>query len=317
MLPLPELLDEILEASGYRAMLADGSEEGEDRWANLLELRQVTTRYDDLSPDDALDRLLEETALVADQDAYEGEADAVTLITLHAAKGLEFPVVFIAGLEEGLFPHNRALDDEKELEEERRLAYVGHHAGEAPPVPVARLAPGDLGRRRHEHPVAVPARDPGRADGGSAAPPRRRLRGRHRSGPRVRRPPLAVRAGDPERRRRLSRGERAARRARPRARRSARRATSGAKREAFAAGAPSGSLGPQPRAAGAIPPRPIVPGERRYRDGDRIHHVRWGDGIVVTSKLTRDDEEVTVAFRDPAVGRKTMLASLANLEVVG
>ena len=85
----------------------------------------MTTRYDDLSPDDALDRLLEETALVADQDAYEGEADAVTLITLHAAKGLEFPVVFIAGLEEGLFPHNRALDDEKELEEERRLAYVG------------------------------------------------------------------------------------------------------------------------------------------------------------------------------------------------
>ncbi len=125
MLALPELLDEVLEASGYRAMLADGSEDGEERWANLLELRSVTTRYDDLTPEDALDRLLEETALVADQDSYEGDADAVTLITLHAAKGLEFPVVFIAGLEEGLFPHSRALDDEKELEEERRLAYVG------------------------------------------------------------------------------------------------------------------------------------------------------------------------------------------------
>ena len=125
VLSLPELLDEALEASGYRAMLADGSEDGEERWANLLELRAVTTRYDDLTPDDALDRLLEETALVADQDSYEGDADAVTLITLHAAKGLEFPVVFIAGLEEGLFPHSRALDDEKELEEERRLAYVG------------------------------------------------------------------------------------------------------------------------------------------------------------------------------------------------
>ena len=125
VLPLPELLDEVLEASGYRAMLADGSEEGEDRWANLLELRSVTTRYDDLEPEDALDRLLEETALVADQDSYEGDADAVTLITLHAAKGLEFPVVFIAGLEEGLFPHSRALDDERQLEEERRLAYVG------------------------------------------------------------------------------------------------------------------------------------------------------------------------------------------------
>src|SRR6185437_9731210 len=125
VLPLPELLDDVLEASGYRAMLADGSEDGEDRWANLLELRSVTTRYDDLEPEDALDRLLEETALVADQDTYEGDADAATLITLHAAKGLEFPIVFIAGLEEGVFPHSRALDDEKELEEERRLAYVG------------------------------------------------------------------------------------------------------------------------------------------------------------------------------------------------
>ena len=85
----------------------------------------MTTRYDDLSPDDALDRLLEETALVADQDSYAGDSDASTLITLHAAKGLEFPVVFIAGLEEGVFPHSRALDDDKELEEERRLAYVG------------------------------------------------------------------------------------------------------------------------------------------------------------------------------------------------
>jgi DNA helicase-2/ATP-dependent DNA helicase PcrA len=91
----------------------------------------------------------------------------------------------------------------------------------------------------------------------------------------------------------------------------------GAKREAFAAGAPSGSLGPQPQVRAAVLPRPIVPGERRYRDGDRVRHARWGDGIVITSKLTRDDEEVMVAFRDAAVGRKTMLASLANLEVIG
>ena len=169
VLALPELLDEVLEASGYRAMLADGSEDGEERWANLLELRSVTTRYDDLTPDDALDRLLEETALVADQDSYEGDADAVTLITLHAAKGLEFPVVFIAGLEEGLFPHSRALDDEKELEEERRLAYVGITRAQAPAVPVARLAAGDVGDGPGDGPVAVPARDPGRADGRPAA----------------------------------------------------------------------------------------------------------------------------------------------------
>jgi len=95
-----------------------------------------------------------------------------------------------------------------------------------------------------------------------------------------------------------------------------------AKREAFDDGAPSGSLGRQPSPGGAgagtvRPPRPIIPGERQYRDGDRVRHGRWGDGIVVTSKLTRSDEEITVAFKDPGVGRKVMLASLANLDLVG
>ena len=125
LLALPELLDAVLEESGYRAMLHDGSEDGQERWDNLLELREVVGRYADLAPEDALDRLLEETALVADQDAYDASDDRVTLITLHAAKGLEFDVVFIAGLEEGVFPHNRALDDPRQMEEERRLAYVG------------------------------------------------------------------------------------------------------------------------------------------------------------------------------------------------
>jgi hypothetical protein len=91
-----------------------------------------------------------------------------------------------------------------------------------------------------------------------------------------------------------------------------------ARREAFDGGAPSGSLGAGPTpAAPAKPPRPVIPGERQFRDGDRVRHGRWGDGIVVTSKLTRSDEEITVAFKDPGVGRKTMLASLANLELVG
>jgi len=125
VLALPELLDAVLEQSGYRQMLLDGSQDGEDRWANLLELREVVARYGDLEPEDAVDRLLEETALVADQDSYERDADAATLITMHAAKGLEFDIVFITGLEEGVFPHARSLEDEKQMEEERRLAYVG------------------------------------------------------------------------------------------------------------------------------------------------------------------------------------------------
>jgi DNA helicase II / ATP-dependent DNA helicase PcrA len=330
VLGLPELLDEALEASGYRAMLADGSEDGEERWANLLELRSVTTRYDDLSPEDALDRLLEETALVADQDSYEGDADAVTLITLHAAKGLEFPVVFIAGLEEGLFPHSRALDDEKELEEERRLAYVGitrakrrlflSHAwrratwgmGQASlpsrfllEIPAELMVGPDLGGSGRgaddaggldlDLDLAFAARRTTRfgtpVRGGSANPAYRQGSGR----------PGAPSPGEPFRPTR----------------------DLAAKRDSFAAGAPSGTLAPGGRPAepgsppAPRPARPIIPGERQFRDGDRVRHARWGDGIVVTSKLTRSDEEITVAFKDPSVGRKTVLASLAGLEVIG
>ncbi len=321
VLPLPELLDEVLEASGYRAMLADGSEDGEERWANLLELRSVTTRYDDLSPEDALDRLLEETALVADQDSYEGGSDAVTLITLHAAKGLEFPVVFIAGLEEGLFPHSRALDDERQLEEERRLAYVGitrakrrlflSHAwrratwgmGQAS-VPSRFLLeiPAELMVGPRLGGLDEPERDldldlvfGSRRTTRFGTPVRSGSQPAYRQGSGR---PGAPPPGEPFRPTR----------------------DLAAKREAFADGAPSGTLGngaASATPAAARPPRPVIPGERQYRDGDRVHHGRWGDGIVVTSKLTRSDEEITVAFKDPAVGRKTMLASLANLEITG
>jgi len=311
-------------------MLADGSEDGEERWANLLELRSVTTRYDDLEPEDALDRLLEETALVADQDSYEGDADAVTLITLHAAKGLEFPVVFIAGLEEGLFPHSRALDDEKELEEERRLAYVGitrakrrlflSHAwrrstwgmGQASvpsrfllEIPAELMVGPDL---------SAAGRAAGAGDGldldldlafGSRRTTRFGTPIRSSAGAAFRQGSGRPGAPGPGEAFRPSRDL-------------------AAKREAFASGAPSGSLGPAEGAAPlpgagrpARPVRPIIPGERQFRDGDRVRHARWGDGIIVSSKLTRSDEEVTVVFKDPAVGRKTVLASLANLDITG
>ena len=351
VLDLPELLDAVLEDSGYRAMLMDGSADGEERWENLLELRAVTTRYGDLEPEDALDRFLEETALVADQDAYEGERDEVTLITLHAAKGLEFPAVFIAGLEEGVFPHARSLDDERQLAEERRLAYVGmtrakdrlflSHAMRrstwGPGMPAApsrflmeipdelvegpRFGGGDADGIRGDLDMLADRRWSSRTVGGARPGGAAYRQGSGRPG--------APRGGESFRPTR----------------------DLDAKRASFAAGERSGMLriekdadggydiewsdedgsqvAPADRAPAAPavrpvsgagqgsggparPPRVRVPGERLYRDGDRVRHQRFGEGIVVTSKLTRDDEEVTVAFREGGV--RTMLASIANLE---
>jgi len=124
-LTVADLLDKITAESGYAAWLRDGTEEGEDRWNNLQELRSVAVHYDDFPPDLRLSAFLEEVALVSDQDELAEEKDRVTLLTLHTAKGLEFPAVFIVGLEENIFPHSRSLEDPDQLEEERRLMYVG------------------------------------------------------------------------------------------------------------------------------------------------------------------------------------------------
>jgi len=123
-LSLTALLDEVLEKSGYKAYILN-EEDGEDRWDNIMELYTVAKDYNGLPPAEALSAFLEKVALVSDVDALEEQPDVVTLITLHQAKGLEFPVVFIVGMEEGLLPHHRSLSDPDELEEERRLCYVG------------------------------------------------------------------------------------------------------------------------------------------------------------------------------------------------
>ncbi|MFC2037727.1 ATP-dependent helicase, partial [Chloroflexota bacterium] len=122
---LLELLDLVLQRSGYAAYVQDGTDEGQIRWENIMELRTVAHDYADLPVESALTTFLEEVALVSDVDNLDAQVDAPTLLTLHAAKGLEFPVVFIVGLDEGLFPHSRSMDDPEQMEEERRLCYVG------------------------------------------------------------------------------------------------------------------------------------------------------------------------------------------------
>lgn len=116
-----ELVELMLKKTGYLDFLDDRSIQAEDRIENVKELISVAQQFDNVG----LAGFLEEIALIADIDNYSTDTDAVTLMTLHAAKGLEFPIVFMPGLEEGIFPHSRTQFSQSELEEERRLCYVG------------------------------------------------------------------------------------------------------------------------------------------------------------------------------------------------
>jgi len=123
-LNLVDLFDLIVERSGYKGYILNGTD-GEERWDNILELRTVVQEYDDLKPAEGLAAFLEGVTLVSDVDSLDESVSAVTLITLHQAKGLEFPVVFIVGMEDGILPHFKSFDDPDQMEEERRLCYVG------------------------------------------------------------------------------------------------------------------------------------------------------------------------------------------------
>ena len=121
-----ELTQEVLDRSGYRSMLIkEGSIEAQTRLENVEELLSVTKDYDQRNEAGSLLGFLTDVALVADADQEKGSQDGITLMTLHSAKGLEFPVVFLVGVEEGIFPHSRVAVDVAEMEEERRLCYVG------------------------------------------------------------------------------------------------------------------------------------------------------------------------------------------------
>ncbi|WKZ46461.1 MAG: UvrD-helicase domain-containing protein [Anaerolineales bacterium] len=119
-LNVPELFDRVVKDLGYKEYIDDESEEGEDRWENVIELKRLADEYSTRT----LDEFLENIALVSDQDTI-AEGNVPTLLTLHAAKGLEFGAVFIVGLDDGILPHSRSFDNPESMEEERRLFYVG------------------------------------------------------------------------------------------------------------------------------------------------------------------------------------------------
>jgi DNA helicase-2/ATP-dependent DNA helicase PcrA len=209
-LPPSQLIDHLIEVVGLEAVYKDGTPQGDARLENLREVRGLAEEFDTHEdPAEALEMFLTEITLRSDVDAYTENEEGVTLITLHMVKGLEFPVVFLAGLEENLLPHRRAVEDEKQMPEERRLCYVGitraqdrlyltcafrrHLYGQAQPgfpsrflqeIPQALLSPP----RRGAAPVAPPrVQAPGRggyrervmerqAEAVPAPPPEQRFR---------------------------------------------------------------------------------------------------------------------------------------------
>jgi DNA helicase-2/ATP-dependent DNA helicase PcrA len=265
-----ELFDLVLEQIEYQSFLDDGTEEGQDRWSNVMELRNVALVAGDMS----LNEFLEQVSLVSDVDNLAEDANAPTLLTLHSAKGLEFPVVFITGLEEGMLPHSRALEDGEELAEERRLFYVG------------------LTRARDRLYLLHAFRRTffGMSD---VATPSRFISDI---------PPHLLSGNGAGQRRKQTISQASSWHWNP---------TQPAKRTpAQSAYSSSRAANRETNVTGMSE---TAPAAARYRTGQRVQHASFGEGIVIESKPTGNDEEVTVAFK--AAGIKKLAASFANLEI--
>ena len=277
-LDLVALIDAVLEQTGYKRYVQEEADRGEERWENLQELTNTARDFLDIGGRDALTAFLESVSLVSDTDNMDEKIEAVTLITLHQAKGLEFPVVFMVGMEEGLLPHMRSMDDEGEMEEERRLCYVGvtrakerlylarafrrgFRGGFEPSEPSRFLAdiPDELI-------VTPPSMRVGSVGAGAWSP----ARGRDIPAPGPRRVASSV-----------------------------------ASRDGTAENGPR----PARRSKSAEPPTPTP----TFSTGDKVRHATFGEGIVTSTKPSSTDVEVTVAFTE-GQGVKRLLLSFAPLE---
>ncbi len=328
-LDLLDLIEQILERSGYRRWLMD-QDGGEERMENIDEFRASARDYLTLGKAEALTAFLESVSLVADVDSMEERADAITLITLHQAKGLEFPVVFIVGMEEGLLPHSRSLDEPSQIEEERRLCYVGvtrakerlylmrafrrgFRGGSEPGTPSRFLLdiPPEL--------ITAPQQ--------TLPQPRRTQRQRSPSSTQRRLTP-----GAPSRRTKPVNTP-SARHDKPRASSTRRTPSQSAAERSRSAREGSArndrlrrTLSQSTDAARRTPSR-RRPAAHRNRDasrqqpaapapfaaGDKVRHATFGEGIITECKPSGGDYEATVVFKDGA-GIKRLLLSLAPLE---
>ncbi|MCO5186269.1 MAG: UvrD-helicase domain-containing protein [Anaerolineae bacterium] len=282
-MPVGELLDLVLEQTDYRSYIDDDTPEGASRWENVIELRGVASEADDTSLAD----FLEQVALVADADRTEGGPNAPTLLTLHAAKGLEFPIVFITGVEDGILPHSRSLDDMEEMAEERRLFYVGLTRAEDR-VYLTRTFRRTLWGNSD---VAVPSRflQDLPADVVESAA------GSHSSRQQSQSRMTSWNWSNPDN---APRG------------RSTHRARASRPTTEYRTRQPL----PPSRSAQPERERQSAPIQAQFKTGQRVRHGKFGEGIVIESKLTGNDEEVTVAFS--AAGIKRLAASFAKLELL-
>jgi DNA helicase II / ATP-dependent DNA helicase PcrA len=273
---LPALFDRVINDCNYQSYIDDGSEEGTDRWGNVQELRKLAYDYQDRGLIDFLENL----ALVSDQDTLpEGVGSAPTLLTLHAAKGLEFERVFITGLDEGLLPHSRSLDDPEEMAEERRLFYVG------------------LTRAKD---VVYLVRSAQRSTYGSseASEPSRFLRDL---------PAELV----------LQQGLTGSRRS-PSGASDWRNAVYGGGNRKSNSWDDIGSPSQRsiPASYNTAPPRKAAPPpvQQRFKATMHVTHPTYGEGVVLESRMEDGDETVDVHFK--SVGFKRLIASLAHLEII-
>jgi DNA helicase-2/ATP-dependent DNA helicase PcrA len=300
-IPLDQAIDKLLERTGYASEIRDGSEEGEERWRNVLELRRVAGDYSEIDPDAALALFLENVALIGGADTAATNSDdgtlvseprdAVTLITLHAAKGLEFPVVFMVGMEEGVLPHSRSMEHQEQLEEERRLAYVGitramrrlylvrafrrtFYGGNSNLQEPSRFL-GDI--------PAKLTRQEDRPSGGKASLTATRPTTR----------PQPSRGSDPApyvpRGQRPSAPELPIRTSRP--------------------------FSPPPDSEDDAPPAP-APEPRTPKPGDTVRHRIYGKGMVLKVIAERDTTTVEVLFERDNIGKKTLDLSFAKLDII-
>jgi DNA helicase-2/ATP-dependent DNA helicase PcrA len=274
-LDLGGLMDRLFERVGFEdALLREyGEEEGKERWNNVTELRNVAANYLEMPRESQLPTFLEEVALVADVDTLSEDRDTITCITLHQAKGLEFPVVFLIGVEDGLVPHARSLTDAEALDEERRLFYVGATRARQRLYLMYAHMRSSYGRSNPSTPSRFLADIP---------------KSLLHQAPR--------RGADSARQTSMFTG------------RSALGDRSGSRRVDPAQRSSGPRAGPQQRQADLRQsPRAVS-----FHPGQRVRHATFGEGIVVSTRLVDDDEEVTVAFTGKGV--KRLLASFARLE---